>query len=289
MSKATDAIKLRRDLFHHETAVENIVTRNAIENLKRTWSSLGFVRQGEASGALKIVECTEAGLAGDFRCSVETIQRLLKIAALPPAERAAVEAGGDPDDYLLLDERRKKRVQEAMRLRRESVDGRLSTELSKKILHFLAVRAPEECCNSPYFKGALFDELDHRIHLLSKDASLSIPPDQWVKQESITMSKEFVILDPSGNPPPGRNDSPTQLDKLVTSLTKYVMRVEWCLSIIENALPKVRQLLESPKSYSDVLLLWRARILNGPALMRQLTERLTAQNSLSAADQPLVA
>lgn len=191
------------------------------------------------------------------------------------------QAGGNPDDYLLQGERRKKRVEEAIRLRRESVDGRLSTELSKKILHFLAVRAPEACCNSPYFKGPLLDELDHRIHLLFKDASLSIPPDQWIKQESITMSKEFVILDRFGNPPSGRNDGPSQLDKLITSLAKYAMRAEWCLPIIENALPKLRQLLASPKSYSDVLLIWRAKILDGPAFMRQLTERLTAQNSLS--------
>jgi hypothetical protein len=231
-------------MFQHRIAMENIVTRNAVENLQSKWPRLNPVQQGQALDALKMAECTEEGLAADFWRSSKEIRRLLEIAALPLDARAAIEAGGNADDYLLREERRDKGAKEAMRLHPESVDGSPSTDLAKKILYLLAADAPGECRRDAYFKGPLFGEIGYRVGLLTEDPSSSIPPDKWITEESIAMSQQFVILDPSGNRPPGK-PAISPLDKLGTKLVKYVMQRESCLSIIGNALVKVPELLRA--------------------------------------------
>lgn len=232
--------------------------------------------------------CTQEGLATDFHCSVEAVRRRLRIAALSPEGRAAIETGGNPDDYLLREERRIQRMKEAIRLHRESVDGSLSSDLSKKILWFLAARAPGDCCHSTYFKGAFFDEVGYKIRILTENASANMPPETWIKAESMTVSQEFVILDPSGNRPPGR-PTISPLDQLVTKLAEYVMRQESCSSITQSALVKVRQALGVLTSYHDELLIWRTKRITRACFTRLLTERLAEKNSLSSTSGALVA
>ena len=100
--------------------------------------------------------------AGGFTYSAEEVCRLVKIATLSHAERAAIEAGANPNEYLRR-QRRLNRVKQAMRLHQEFVDGSPSASLSRGILRFLAARAPDHCCRSVYFKSTLFDEVEHRI------------------------------------------------------------------------------------------------------------------------------
>ncbi len=178
-------------------------------------------------------------------------------------------------------------MKQAMRLHQEFVDGSPSASLSRGILRFLAARAPDHCCRSVYFKSTLFDEVEHRIGLLTKNASASIPPGTWIAEESKTVSMDFLTLDPSGFPlPPNRVG--ISLDKLVMQVVKYVMREESCLPITLRALVKVRLLLQTLHTSADARLLFRAKHLTPARFTKLLNERL-ALNSLSSKSEALVA
>ena len=275
------------DNLLHQVALENFVRCNTLENLHTEWESLNPIQQVQERDALEAA-CRRVDRAGGFTYSAEEVCRLVKIATLSHAERAAIEAGANPDDYLLRQERRLNRMKQAMRLHQEFVDGSPSASLSRGILRFLAARAPDHCCRSVYFKSTLFDEVEHRIRLLTKNASASIPPGTWIAEESKTVNMDFLTLDPSGYPlPPNRVG--ISLDKLVMQVVKYVMREESCLSITLRALVKVRQLLQRLHTSADARLLWRAKQLDRARFTKLLNERLASQNSLSSKSEALVA
>jgi hypothetical protein len=266
----------------------SFLTRNAIANLKREWQSFSIVKKGGALKALMMAGCSSEDLAADFHCTIQGVSRLIRIADLRCDERDAIEAGADPDDYLLADKRRRKREKESWNLYCESKDGRPSTRLSIGIVRFLAVRVPAECCRNVYFKGTLFDEVDYRIRILAENPSAKIPPETWIAEESKTVSQHFVILDPSGNPPPPNRDNRTPLEKLVMQLVSYV-RCQPCLSIIQTALVKASELLQAVSSYPQELLIWRAKILTRAEFTKLLNEKLAPQNLLADTSEALVA
>lgn len=76
----------------HQVALENFVRCNTLENLQKEWEFLTPIEQILQRDALEAA-CRRVDRAGGFTYSAEEVCRLVKIATLSDAERAAIEAG----------------------------------------------------------------------------------------------------------------------------------------------------------------------------------------------------
>lgn len=138
---------------HHSTShrkqrlvtLENIQVREALTKLQKEWVLLDHVQRGDALQSLLLAGCTKRGLASDLGVDEGTIRRDTRIADLSEKDRAAIESGANPDNYLRRQRDWETDLDEIARLLQESLDGSISTELSNNILWFLGVHAPDQC------------------------------------------------------------------------------------------------------------------------------------------------
>jgi hypothetical protein len=80
----------------HQHALENLQTRQALDNLKHEWPALDYFHKAIGLLALWQAGCTKKGLAKDFNCSELLIHFLVLMVDMPLDELAEIEAFLNP-------------------------------------------------------------------------------------------------------------------------------------------------------------------------------------------------
>jgi hypothetical protein len=130
------AKRTRKNVTGHRRALADPDVAKLIAGLRKRWKAIDGIERGDHLRELTNLGCSRRGLGKGLRQSATTIRRHIELAALPIAQRRAVEAGASAKkilaDKAILDRqrRRKKRIDDNRKT------GALSDEVADIILEF---------------------------------------------------------------------------------------------------------------------------------------------------------
>ena len=125
-----------KNMTSHKRALTSKVVTDRIKKLRKGWKTMNGIARGDGLHALVKMGCSTRGLAKSLHQSQTTIRRQLQLAALPAAQRKAVNAGDSAKKILETKAAEVRRFRIVNQLAEEQRSGALSDELADMILRF---------------------------------------------------------------------------------------------------------------------------------------------------------